>query len=541
MAASATASGQGYFSSEYPVAGGEDSRIYHITKTPNNKVFTTGVVSGQTPPATSTFPSYKDWRILSTNLDGDVIFSFHLQTNKDDRAFEAVARTLTDMMVVGHTGQGFVHPDRVLNGLPLTQDNASACLIRVNAAGGVVVNRKYEMGGLDDHAYSIVKESISSYLVMGRSYRQALGTNVITFMNVDDLGNVLNASMLRDNASAYLNPRKMIRTSDGGFLIAAIREVDPVITTFAPDPLVSTLIGDEVVMIKLDAARNLVFATAIEPQNAKGIGVKDLVEDGNTGKVYFVGTSAGGDYIMAIDNVGAVIQAARFSVGPNDMQWEPKCIAKISNGFVVSGSVDGVGIPRVVVSPALGLIEAKRHQFGDNVHSMAMFTGSVNYLAGTDGDATIAKYMFANPTQLCALQTETVTMGDFHFSTRALPITKEAIEVTLQVPDTIVDHADVRVDFCLPPVPKMAGLTETDANTVISVSPNPAQDQLQVFVPGEAPAAYTLHDLQGRLLASGTLRPGSQTLPVADFARGVYVLRVTNDQLNSTHRISLQH
>lgn len=538
----APAMGQAY-SSVYPAPGTAKSNVYNITKTLNNKLQTVGVVEGQTADPLSSFPNYMDWRLVQTNFDGAVVHQRIFQTPLDDRAFETVRTTLGDMMVVGYTGQGYTARDREELNIQPDYENASPFLVRLTANGVSVFQANYEMGGLDDHAYSVVRENNDSYLVLGRSFRSQSSKYVITFMNVDGAGNVLSADLLHDGFNANLSPRKMIRTNDGGFLIAAIREQESTPIIHSPDPVSSTILGSEILLVKLDASRNFVFQTLVRPADGKLIGVKDMVED-NDGTVAFVGTSDVGDYIMTINTAGVITQSRQFSVASTDMQWEPKSILRISNGFVVSGTADGPGVPRVVVSPALALIEAKRHLFGQDINSMENTANNVQYLAGrTDQDALVAKWLLTQATPLCSVQTETVTMAVFPIEQKQLGMVKEAIPPA-RIPRSFMSSpAAIRVDNCLLPAAKMAS-TEAAApaaEAAVSVSPNPAQDQLQLFVPGEEDAAYTLHDLQGRLLASGTLRPGSQVLPVADLARGVYVLRVHNTQFNSTHRISLQH
>lgn len=539
----APAMGQAY-SSIYPAPGTAKSEIYHITKTLNNKLLTSGVMSGQAPASNSSFPEYKDWRLVQTGLDGSVISQRIFSTPHDDRAFESVRTTLGDMMIVGHTGQGFTPADRQELGLLPTDLNASPLIVKMTPGGVATFQFNYEMGGTDDHAFSVVRENNNSYMVLGRSFRTPQNKYVMTLMNVDLNGNVISAHLLNDNFRSNFFPRKMIRTINGGFLIAAVREPIDNHLLHAPDPVDATILGEEIALIKLDVNRQPVFAVLVRPQDANGIGIKDMVED-NLGNVTFVGSSVSGDYIMTIDLAGVITQAKRFSVLASDMDWEPKSIDGISNGFAISGSVDvGPGVPRIELDPSLVLTDAKRHQFGENINSIGNMAGGIQFLAGnTPDDALVVRWLLGQPNLTCNMQDEQVTMGPFPFESKKYDILPESISVSRTSVSIMSSPAANRVNNCLlPPAAKMGAASATpSAEAAVSISPNPARDQLQLFVPGEEDAAYTLHDLQGRLLASGTLRPGSQALPVADLARGVYVLRVHNTQFNSTHRISLQH
>jgi hypothetical protein len=536
----APAWGQAY-STVYPAPNNAKTAIYDLNLN-NAKLFTAGVVTGQTADAHSSFPNYKDWRLLLTGLDGSVNGQRIFRTQQDDRAFESVRTSQGELMVIGHVGQGFTKQDRDVHGLNPTSENALPMLVRINTLGVPVLQRTFEMNGLDDHAYSIVRENDDSFLILGRSFRNVQQRYAITLLNVDQNGNVISAQMFRDDVGANFFPRKMLHTADGGFLIAAVREPMTNQMLHSPDPVEMTIIGKEVALIKLDAARTHVFTTLVSPADLEGIGVKDLVEDADE-NVTFVGTSAAGPYAMTIDPAGTIVQKKLLAVGSEDLKWEPKSIALAPGGFVVSGSVvGGVGVPRITLNSVLDVVDAERHQFGKDINSIEVLGAGTNFLGGaTADDALVLRWMFLQQPPLCNVQDEAVSSGPFAIKEVEHAVFPTNITVTPAAVELVLSPAAVRVDNCA--APKMGAVVTAAqaAETNVQLAPNPAQDQLQVFVPGEAPAAYTLHDLQGRLLTSGTLRPGGQTLHVADFARGVYVLRVTNEQLNSTHRISLQH
>jgi hypothetical protein len=529
------------FSSLYPAPGVIKTEFYEITRNHNSRLFFSGVASGQVADEFSSFPEYKDWRLLQTNSSGLVQFQHIVSTPLDDRAFEAVRSTLGDMLIVGHIGQGFTHADRIDKGLDPFLENAIPLLVRLNGQGVPVFQTIYEMNGLDDHAYSIVRENNNSYMILGRSFRNVQGAYAMTLLNVDLNGTVLSAQMWRDDVGSDFFPRKMLHTSDGGFLIAAVRAPSTPEMLHAPDPTDLTILGRQVAMIKLDAARNHVFTTLISPTDIEGIGVKDMVESSG-GNVTFVGMCKSGPYAMTIDDNGNIVQSKRYSVGSGDLKWEPKSIARISNGFAVAGSVDlGPGVPRIELSNTLNVLNATRHQFGKNINAIETISISAQYLAGgTTDDALVVGWGLQLTPPVCNLQNEQVTEGPFPHLIESIQMDPTNIQVTPTNVSLITSPAATRIDNCPAPAPKMS-IAAPSAEAAVSVSPNPARDQLQLFVPGEEDAAYTLHDLQGRLLADGTLRPGSQALPVADLARGVYVLRIHNTQFNSTHRISLQH
>ncbi len=61
--------------------------------------------------------------------------------------------------------------------------------------------------------------------------------------------------------------------------------------------------------------------------------------------------------------------------------------------------------------------------------------------------------------------------------------------------------------------------------TALQIYPNPAQDQLSISGL-DRPADYRISDLSGRMIQSGSLRPG-ENIPLSDLSAGVFILEVS--------------
>jgi hypothetical protein len=130
------------FSSQYIASGSDDTRIYGVTKTLNNKLLTVGAQQTSTGLAGATYPGYlsryQDMRLLQTDLDGNVLFNRIVGTPYDDRAFESVRGRLGEMIVVGHSGQGYTRADRQALGIAPNVNNAAVAILRLSATGALL-------------------------------------------------------------------------------------------------------------------------------------------------------------------------------------------------------------------------------------------------------------------------------------------------------------------------------------------------------------------------------------------------------------------
>jgi hypothetical protein len=71
-----------------------------------------------------------------------------------------------------------------------------------------------------------------------------------------------------------------------------------------------------------------------------------------------------------------------------------------------------------------------------------------------------------------------------------------------------------------------------------SMYPNPAKDLLTVLV--DIPAAITIYDLNGRLVLSGNVSKGSQTLSVESMNTGMYIVKIESNRVVATKKLIIE-
>ena len=62
--------------------------------------------------------------------------------------------------------------------------------------------------------------------------------------------------------------------------------------------------------------------------------------------------------------------------------------------------------------------------------------------------------------------------------------------------------------------------------SIVQLAPNPATDHIVISLPAEADYKATLHDTQGRTLATFAFSGKEYKLSLQDFAKGIYLLRI---------------
>jgi hypothetical protein len=94
-------------------------------------------------------------------------------------------------------------------------------------------------------------------------------------------------------------------------------------------------------------------------------------------------------------------------------------------------------------------------------------------------------------------------------------------------------EASLKVDYAL-------GVNQTNSNTAVSVYPNPANTTLHIHTEQEALGSQLqLRDLSGRVCYTQTLDNENTDIPVATWARGLYMLHIISANGNWVYRIVL--
>jgi hypothetical protein len=109
------------------------------------------------------------------------------------------------------------------------------------------------------------------------------------------------------------------------------------------------------------------------------------------------------------------------------------------------------------------------------------------------------------------------------------------------LPFEVIDAANL----CMDSVDSGIGIDSKFKNQLLTVYPNPAQDQFTIEWPEGIQGTHVmeLHDLQGRIVYSKEVEITGATsvLNLDEFASGIYHLRVANEHNVMTQRVSIVH
>ena len=95
-------------------------------------------------------------------------------------------------------------------------------------------------------------------------------------------------------------------------------------------------------------------------------------------------------------------------------------------------------------------------------------------------------------------------------------------------------------------IPLKYGVPDETQSALNIVYPNPSNGKINVIVPKSGVNSYlfSLYDLTGRLLQSGTLNGGGENsvvhLDFTQFQKGVYLLRLSNGSTNYESKVVIQ-
>jgi hypothetical protein len=81
-----------------------------------------------------------------------------------------------------------------------------------------------------------------------------------------------------------------------------------------------------------------------------------------------------------------------------------------------------------------------------------------------------------------------------------------------------------------------SGINEDEKKNEIRIFPNPAKDQLHIVLLNNSPASLTINDIQGRTYFCENFISATN-LDISSLAKGMYVLRIINDEGTYTEKV----
>lgn len=126
--------------------------------------------------------------------------------------------------------------------------------------------------------------------------------------------------------------------------------------------------------------------------------------------------------------------------------------------------------------------------------------------------------------------------GDGNTSTDVNPTHTYASSGTYTVCLTVTNADNCSSEYCSEVTINVTGIGELNANS-FSIYPTPAVDKVIVESFSGSSYTYTLMDLSGKTMQTGTIQKGKNVLSIDRVAKGMYLLHIGDDQNEYTQRI----
>lgn len=81
------------------------------------------------------------------------------------------------------------------------------------------------------------------------------------------------------------------------------------------------------------------------------------------------------------------------------------------------------------------------------------------------------------------------------------------------------------------------GIDEPNVQTLVQIYPNPVENEFNVVAPANTFESYTLLDMTGKMIVSGTLSQAQSAISIATLSEGMYLLHLMGQNQASVHKI----
>lgn len=531
--------GQTNYVKNYPLTSSERSGAYDLARSSGSAASQKLVMPG-TIETTNAHPSstlidfYHDARMLFTNLSGTAVRDWRLESAYDDRAFATTKIDLSNMLVVGHTRQGYTMEDRLAQSLPDTTADGDIFLTVFNNPANLLIHKTYDFGDTDEHAYSAVTQTNSSIFILGRKYNSATQQNGIIFLNSNRTGDLLSANLILDDLGANLQPRKLVRINGNEFLILASSDRAGGRNIHSQDPNFVGVRGSDIVVIRVDLTGTILSAFSVQTPNGGNPNVRpmDMTVEGDF--AYAVGASDAGGWMLKIDNFGTPISMVLLNF-PAEFS-HPYVVEPNAGNLWISGKTDANVVFKASVNPSLAVVQS--WVYDGNQTNWAGENGILTnqYIAGWDGTDLQLMAWPRNDT-VCNSKLSDLVEEEIDLNVESLAVSLSPLNWELVSNSSIYELTPSTETEC-EEIP--ASKTQSGNATTASLFPNPAQSEIQVFIQGEEPSLVKIMDVQGRVMLEKGLDAGYQKLSVADLENGIYFLQISNSTYSNTHRLIIQ-
>ncbi len=172
--------------------------------------------------------------------------------------------------------------------------------------------------------------------------------------------------------------------------------------------------------------------------------------------------------------------------------------------------------------------------------STLVVTGSSHYMQPSILPGNVLKINFPDIWLIDSTADEPNSHGWATIRISAKPSLPNLTEITNTVGIYFDFNAPVMTNTTLNTILDPASVNEINTNEA-TVFPNPASSTVQIVLSKESDAIYTLTDLAGKVVFTGTMQGRSATISVSALPQGVYLLTIATTEGNSVHKVMVQH
>jgi hypothetical protein len=528
---------------------GINVKPHELTKTDDNKLFVVGV---------ATSGSYLDNQIYYGKFLKNSGNSYQNRidvTEYSDGLSNATKGPDNTMVVVGYAGHRYTRYQREYYDLPLCTNQAKMYVAKIdNATGGVIWQRTLNKG-CDDYGYDIVRSNITGeYAVLGNHYSSAPDVFNIYLVFMNENGTALREKSIRSNTGKSLYARRILNTSDGGFLILA-QEGTQTNHPYQKSSYYANYTGEATLVIRLDANANIVWQKRISPVFSNcDVVASDMLQNG-AGDIFVTGTADFKDvfdygYLIKLDNAGNWVDDLMFRVNaPSSSATVSQSLLREGNTLYVSGyTFYGTAINKFLLTfdaNSFALGSSTRYLGGAATGSMRNTVGSTTTIFLSGGEDVFGSEIDLIKNQIgstgCCESSPTVNLIDdvTNFENASLTATQFVL-TDPQTPD--VDPIAITFyteDLCSSS--KTSNSISLEEELVPSIYPNPASDRVNIVTMGESATTLYIHNAQGQLILSRELQPGDNTFDTSGLESGIYFLEMRSQAKVHTEKLLIQH
>ncbi len=415
-----------------------------------------------------------------------------------------------------------------------TISNEEIALYKIDSLGTKVWSRRIGNTLQDDEMVQIIHDTDGGYLIAGKAVNFNFRQNDFYLIKTDSQGNLLYektyGSTSDESCSALIRDRNHLLlagdakdsvTNEYNMEILTIDELGNLLSSVRfPLPGFQSIQA-----IAIDGDRNLIIA-------AKSNNATTNNEDNSL--------------IVKLDSIGNVLWA-KYIIGAKNFPYS--ITTDSAKNIIVGGNsrntITDINNFIVKLDPSGNLINQNNYgnSFGEKINSILtndsgelFFTGK--YVRTDDlnpyitfNKISIGDFLYTNNPTILSLANETVSADTISFSTFSDTIEEVASILTSSITN-FLDSSLCSLSIGI----------ESLARVAFSISPNPANDQIQLAsFDHKRIGLVKIIDCMGQKVSETPVENDTFTLDVKSLSNGIYFLSIENDRFTKSKKIIVAH